>query len=136
MAGVTQAAADKYILDSDGHPVAETDLMVWAEWFERSGEMRIVEQSAIEGCRVVTIFLSLDHSYGCANRDVPILYETMVVGGKLDQETQRYSTRDEAKEGHREMCNRIKAQAVFLESKQSWSHTRLWRHIITTLVKK
>ena len=98
-----QAAANKYILDSDGRPVAEEDLLVWAEWIERSDKQRIIEKTAIADCTVSTVFLGLDYSFG-DDSGIPILYETMIFGGNLDGQMRRYSTREEAEEGHRDMC--------------------------------
>ena len=39
----------------------------------------------------------------------PILYETMVFGGVLDQECERYYTRAEAIKGHAAMVARVAA---------------------------
>ncbi len=94
-----------YILD--GHtPVPCTDSMAWARWFEKAD--RIVAKTDIEGGGFVsTVFLSLDHSFGRAGR--PVLFETMVFGGELDQEQERYCTWEEAEAGHAEMVARVLA---------------------------
>ena len=39
----------------------------------------------------------------------PLLFETMVFGGKLDQEQKRYSTWEEAERGHAAMVERVKS---------------------------
>ena len=46
---------------------------------------------------VSTIFLVVNHNYG---NGPPLLFETMIFGGPEDQFQQRYSTWDEAVEGH------------------------------------
>jgi len=37
-----------------------------------------------------------------------VLFETMVFGGKLDQEQERYCTYDEAEAGHKTMVERVR----------------------------
>lgn len=53
---------------------------------------------------VSTVFLGLDHQYGDGP---PLLFETMVFGGPLDHEMNRYSTWNEAEKGHQEMVERV-----------------------------
>jgi hypothetical protein len=47
--------------------------------------------------RVSTVFLGLNHNYGDGP---PILFETMVFGGPMDEYMDRYYTEDEAAQGH------------------------------------
>ena len=68
---------------------------------------RHVQQTELGNSVVSTVFLGLDYSFG-DNLGIPILYETMVFGGALADEMQRYSTKEQALEGHREMCNRVR----------------------------
>ena len=94
----------RYILD--GHAVvAEPDLMTWARWFEKAEQY--VSLDEIGDVRVSTVFLGLDHSFGSGP---PLLFETMVFGGPLDQEQDRYSTWDEAVAGHAAMVARVKSE--------------------------
>jgi len=88
----------RYVLDTDGNPRLEPDLMAWAEWFE-AGEGRTVANTRVNEAEVSTVFLGLDHSRGGS---VPILYETMVSGGPLDGEQERYATKEQAQKGHAE----------------------------------
>ncbi len=89
-----------YILE--GHtPVVVTDIRTWARWFETAD--RGVARTEKNGVTVSTVFLGLDHSFGSGP---PLLFETMVFGGKLDQEQERYSTWDEAEAGHKSMVRR------------------------------
>lgn len=89
--------SDRYILDAQGEPVPCEDLLTWARWYEGGIEKRRVARTTIGEVEVSTVFLALDHSF-CEGP--PILYETMVFGGPLDQELDRYSTRSEAEAGH------------------------------------
>ena len=100
----------RYILD--GHaPVAEPDLTKCAEWFE-TAKRTVANDTAtvtlsgknVGEVKVSTIFLGLDHSFGGPR---PLLFETMVFGGPLDQECKRYSTWDEAVKGHELMKGRV-----------------------------
>lgn len=87
---------DKYIL-KDKTPVKCDNLMEWAKNFE-SEESRRVAQTIIKKIRVSTVFLGIDHSF---NGGTPILFETMIFGGKHDQYQERYSTWEQAEEGHK-----------------------------------
>jgi|ERR1035437_6928735 hypothetical protein len=51
---------------------------------------------------VSTVFLGINHDYN--NSGTPILFETMIFGGKYSEYQNRYSTYDEAIIGHQEAC--------------------------------
>lgn len=85
----------KYILDGNGNPVPCDDLIEWGRWMEKAD--RNVKCDVINGVRVSTVFLGLDHGYACP---MPLLYETMIFGGEHDQYQERYTTKAEAIEGH------------------------------------
>lgn len=59
--------------------------------------------------RVSTVWLGLDHGWGTER---PVIFETMVFGGPLDEEVVRYSTESEARAGHAAMVQRVKAAAA------------------------
>lgn len=91
-----QFMSDKYILDSHGNPVPCENLMAWGQWMEVMD--RRVAYTSVYGVRVSTVFLGLDHNF--FSDGPPILFETMVFGGKHDQYQDRYYTRQEAEQGH------------------------------------
>lgn len=93
----------RYILDSDKQPVEVESLQEWAQFMEDAD--RQVARTERGSISVSTIFLGLDHSF--SPDGPPILFETMVFGGRLDQEQRRYSTWAEAIAGHKEMCVRV-----------------------------
>ena len=95
----------KYRLDEKGNPIAEPDLIKWAQWFEKSE--RSVAQEQIGESGISTVFLGLDHSFSeCGS---PILWETMVFGGKLDQEQDRCGgSREQAEAMHARMVERVR----------------------------
>ncbi len=82
------------------------DTFEWGKMFE--GQDRVVGKTIIEGwerdIRVSTVFLGLDHSYGSGP---PLLFETMVFDGELDQECDRYTTWEQAEKGHKKMVERV-----------------------------
>lgn len=79
---------DKYILNEQGEPVNESDLMKWAAWLE-NGDCRRVANDQVGKATVSTVFIGLDHAYG--DDEPPILWETMVFGGPMDEEQERCS---------------------------------------------
>lgn len=83
----------------------------WAKWLENleNNEKRIVKQDKLSsGVLVSTVFLGLDHGFGHTN--LPILYETMVFGGKLSEKQERYFTREEALAGHQKWLDKAIAK--------------------------
>jgi hypothetical protein len=93
-----------YKLNAAGEPEPVEDVLAWGEWFETAD--RIVARDADEqtGWQVSTVFLGLDHQFG---NGPPILWETLVFGGPLDGEMDRYPTREAALAGHQAMCVRV-----------------------------
>ena len=69
------------------------------------GRNRTVAKDKIGDVEISTVFLGLDHQFG---KGRPLLFETMVFGGELDQEMDRYSTYEEAEKGHKFMVKRVK----------------------------
>jgi len=94
----------KYILN--GKEVIKcNDLMKWAKWFEKAD--RHVAKDTVNDSDISTVFLGLDHQFGSGP---PLLFETLVFGGTLDQEMDRYETWDQAEKGHLAMIARVKAE--------------------------
>jgi hypothetical protein len=93
----------KYIL-SDKTPVPEHDLMVWARWMEEAD--RQVASDVFGHVQVSTIFLGLDYQFGDG---LPILFETMVFGGELDDCQWRYATWEDALAGHAKAVQLVQA---------------------------
>lgn len=62
------------------------------------------------GVRISTVFLGLDHGWGDGP---PVLYETMIFGGPMDQEQDRYCTRAQAAIGHEEWVAKAKKYSLF-----------------------
>lgn len=88
--------SDKYILDENGVPVLETDLLKWGRWFEKS-DRHVARTQVSDDVFVSTIFLGLDHSFSGGD---PILWETLIFGGPHHGDGSRYTTREDALAGH------------------------------------
>lgn len=86
-----------YILADDGKPLRVDDLMAWAAWFEANRQKCIVAQDEVGDVRVSTVFLSVDHNWGDGP---PVLWETMIFGGSLNEYQERYSSLENAIAGH------------------------------------
>jgi hypothetical protein len=94
-----------YILNENGNPVLEQDIIAWAHWFETAA--RRVAHDTISDASVSTVFLGIDHSFGSGP---PVLWETMVFGGPMDQEQDRCSgSREQAEAMHAKMVERVKS---------------------------
>lgn len=84
-----------YIL-RDKIPVPEPDILKWAKWFQDAD--RTVNRTEIDTDETVsTVFLGLDYNFFGGP---PLLFETMVFGGKHDLYQIRYSTWEQAETGH------------------------------------
>lgn len=90
-----------YILE--GRTVVPADLMTWGRWYEKNE--RRIKRETIGDSDVSTVFLGLNHQYG---EGPPLIFETMVFGGKLDQEQDRCSTYDQALAMHEVMVEKVK----------------------------
>ena len=99
-----------WTLDEQNWPVYTDDVLVWGKWFEEASKTRrrVVASENVGDVFVSTVFLGLDQNFG--GGDIPILFETMVFGGPLDQEMDRYATWDEALAGHQAMVERVKSK--------------------------
>lgn len=71
-----------------------------------SSDDRIVGRTICGRSVVSTVFLGLDHSFG---GKVPVLWETMVFGGKLDQQQTRFSgSWEQAEAMHKRMVEKVR----------------------------
>jgi hypothetical protein len=97
--------SEKYILNSKGAPVRAKSLMQWAKWFESAD--RSVARESLGDSEISTVFLALDHNF--FGKGPPILWETMVFGGVLDQDQDRCSgSREQAEAMHQKMVLKVR----------------------------
>ena len=81
--------------------------MDWAEAFESSS--RHIGKTTIGKSWVSTVFLGFDHSF---QGGPPVLFETMVFGGDMDEYQWRYCPYDQAEKGHLAICNQIRESDI------------------------
>jgi hypothetical protein len=88
-----------YILDTDRRPV-EVPILVWAEWHEKNFKDRIVGRTQLTShVYVSTVFTGMNHRF--LGGGPPLLFETMIFGGKLDGNQWRFASWDDAEVGHK-----------------------------------
>lgn len=98
-----------YILNESGQPVLTGNLDKWAAWFQNT-ETRRIAFDEIEGVQVSTVFLGLDHSF--SDEGPPVLWETMVFGGPMDEHQERCAgSREQAEAMHADVVQRVKVAA-------------------------
>ena len=96
-----------YYLKGKQYVVVEGDVLAWAEKFEVLD--RRVAIDYVGDVRVSTVFLGLDHRF--LPGGPPILFETMIFGGKFDQFQRRYTCWSRAKAGHQRALRRVREAA-------------------------
>lgn len=83
------------------------DLHTWAARFESPdayNEYKRIGDDERNGVRVSTVWLGLNHNWGDGP---PLIFETMVFGGDHDEEQWRWSTEEQARAGHAEICSAV-----------------------------
>lgn len=93
---------DKYILNGK-ETVPCNNLTDWAEWMENHD--RTVGKTMVKDILISTVFIGLNHNF--LNPANPLLFETMIFGGKHDPDCRRYSTWEEAQEGHKKIVKLV-----------------------------
>lgn len=92
----------------DGHtPVGTNDVVEWSRMFDDTPGGRAVGKTEIGDVYVSTVFLGVDHSFSTGGP--PILFETMVFRGPLDECQWRYATWAEAEAGHAAVVAAVRA---------------------------
>lgn len=78
-------------------------------WGTRFGDMEYkrVAFDKVGEVEVSTVWLGLNHRF---NEGPPLIFETMVFGGPMDQECNRYSTETEALAGHAHMVAVVRGE--------------------------
>ena len=129
----------QYVLDEQGNPRPEHDLLTWARWYQTA--QRQIVLTRFRWGRVSTIFMGLDQDYfsifGLPPDPLtykPLVWETMVFGGKMDREQRRYRSREEALAGHAWTVKECKAaQEHFWDriclKEESWIWQKLCKRL-------
>ena len=94
-----------YYILVDKEVVLVNDINEWSKQWSKSGGTIALHNFGIKGDILVsTVFLGINHRCG---EGVPVLFETMVFGGKHSDLQRRYCTYDEAIEGHNNICELV-----------------------------
>ena len=81
-----------YILDVNNNPVASSE-HDWAKWF--ATQNRVIRRTETDNGIVSTVFTGL-----ASRNNGPFLWETLIMGGTMNGEMDRYSSHDDAVKGH------------------------------------
>ncbi len=94
-----------YILDEGGNPVSAT-VEQWGYWLEDAGILRMVDFTQIGEIEISTVFVGLNPHPTSDQK--PKLYETAISGGLLDGHSWKYSTKQDAIDGHRQALREVR----------------------------
>lgn len=89
--------------DWEGKPISRT---TWGRLW--TDERHIGDTEVAEGICVSTVWLGLDHNF--FGEGPPLIFETMVFGGELDEMCWRYATEREARAGHAEAVRLVRIE--------------------------
>lgn len=93
-----------YILN--GKEIVGThDRKLWAQFFQDFEKRKVAHDKLNNNVEVSTVFLGIDHGFFSPT---PILFETMIFGGKFDGYQERYKTYKEAEEGHKKVLQLVR----------------------------
>ncbi len=102
----------QFILDSEGNPQPQPDLLAWVRYWQSHEELIRVAVTQIGPALVSTVFLRTDHNFGFEGG--PVFWETLIFGGKLDEKCVRCGgTREQAEAMHCDWVAKVmKAEGV------------------------
>jgi len=114
---VSEGFNGRYVLNEQGQPMPEPDLLTWARWMENIDARRVEYTELESGAWISTVFLGLDHSWAPFTDPLsykPVLWETMIFEEGTQQALfqRRYVSREDALRGHWEaveMCRQKEA---------------------------
>lgn len=92
-----------YLLDENKNPYVVSFDEFQKRWAD---DMKRVAIDYIDNIKISTVFLGWDHSF--MEESTPILFETMIFGGEYDEFQRRYTTYNEALQGHTEAVEMVK----------------------------
>lgn len=100
--------SDLYVLDRNNDARKVNDVAEWGKSFEKGVDSKKhrVNETFINKVRISTVFLGIDHQWGDGP---PLIYETMVFGGKHDEYQNRCSNWEQAEKMHDEAVRMVKS---------------------------
>jgi len=94
----------KFYLLKDKNIIGTNNIYEWGKMFE-DFKSRIIAQDNFREILISTVFLGINHGF---DEEKPLLFETMIFGGKNDGYTDRYNTYSEAEEGHKKAVELVR----------------------------
>jgi hypothetical protein len=98
-----------YYLNSKNEPVPWAEQFStykeYLDWWGSDATSRNLFIDIVGPATVSTVFLGLDHNI--LGMGPPVLFESMIFGGKYDGEMQRYTSYLDAKDGHEAMVKKL-----------------------------
>lgn len=86
----------------------EIGMLDWPRIRNEHPELWRVAKDSVADVGISTVWLGLDHQYD--EDGPPLIYETLVSGSHMER-IERYTTREEAEQGHQEMIRWAKRTA-------------------------
>lgn len=80
----------------------------------RRVEKTTIEEETGETIEVSTVLLMIDHNF--LGEGPPIIFETMVFGGEMDEACWRYSTEEAARDGHETIVEALNGDKAAIEA--------------------
>ncbi|WZO97268.1 hypothetical protein EP7_004292 [Isosphaeraceae bacterium EP7] len=97
---------DHYIL-VERKPLPCVDSEEWQRWMSGPREQRLVAcHKFLDYTIVETYFVGFDVAPNQSNR--PLVFETIVIGGRMNGMVENYSTWKDAEKGHKHACALVK----------------------------
>lgn len=90
--------------DRQGNPM---DFEQWVGWTERRDmDYKRVAETTVGNTWISTVWIGLNYDW--SRKGPPLIFETMIFGGPMNEETWRWSTEAEALAGHEEVVTMVR----------------------------
>jgi hypothetical protein len=94
------------------------------EIYRKKSVSNRVDIDVFNGTKISTVFLEINHRWDRIHGQ-PILFETMIFGGKYDGTQERYCTYEQAEFGHKEWVKKIIEE----------EHVSKWERVLNYICK-
>ena len=105
-----------FYFDKQGQPIT----VEHAEYLLGDRDYCVIEKTPFmyngEPVEVSTVWLCTNHNF--TNHGPPVIFETMVFGGPMDEECFRYSSEKEAREGHAQIVHELANRAAKIKEQE------------------
>lgn len=98
----------------EGKQILPIEPELWGEWFQNADRQLYFDQIGLEMVEVSTVFMGIDHGYGCP----PPLFETLITFGQFHGETFQATSFKEAKRNHRRACRMVRNPLTYTQNER------------------